>query len=101
MSKTTERQEEVQERGINHSAIKQEGGAIHPDDPNHGYWGDDPEEYKRRLKAYIEENGYNGEYCRNRYVLMGVLNKLGLDPSLAGPICQTCKKAPEDCRCLG
>lgn len=42
--------------GMGMAFIKQEGCRIHPDDPNHGYWGDDDAIYKECLEGYCSDN---------------------------------------------
>ena len=42
--------------------IKTEGAHIHPDDPVHGYGGDDDQRYKRQLEGYCEDNNLDLEF---------------------------------------
>jgi hypothetical protein len=42
--------------------IKKEGAFAHPDDPSHGYWGDDRQEYLARLAGYARDNNLNFDH---------------------------------------
>lgn len=62
--------------GFGLTYLRQEGGAIHPDDVM-GCGDADLAQYRSELKAYILCNGYNSdEYCSHPEVLAEILEEL-------------------------
>jgi len=59
--------------GFGLAHLKSEGCHAHPDDPNHGYWGDDEDVYFNQLMAYITDNSLDlikeVRMCRRPHLL--------------------------------
>ena len=67
--------------GLEH--LKTEGAHVHPDEPNHGYWGDDDSIYIKQLCGYAQDNKLSmiAEFhrCRKPHLLRSAVKTLRAD----------------------